>query len=248
MLLRTRKNRASFRSHHISIVSDHPLATHMLKEILQKRAKWHLEIHDLTSYLSAPSVKNPTSTLIIDKGAMNHSFTADLRTIKWTRPALKILVVDKPQSLEEECLLLFLGAHGIVSYDKVRGELNAAVRAIQMGQFWFKSESLQNYSQYLNRRLQTERVGSGAMLTLREREIVDLIKRGLLTKQIATHLGISGSTVKFHVGHILEKLGIRHRREILALKFPETPIPLHPSTCNMAGAAVGSTRLAIVGG
>ncbi|MBX9843607.1 MAG: LuxR C-terminal-related transcriptional regulator [Xanthobacteraceae bacterium] len=43
-------------------------------------------------------------------------------------------------------------------------------------------------------------------LTAREREIMHLVARGLLNKQIAAELGLSEVTVKAHRGHIMEKM------------------------------------------
>lgn len=45
-----------------------------------------------------------------------------------------------------------------------------------------------------------------ATLTSREREIMDLVVAGLLNKQIAAQLGLSEVTVKFHRGHVMEKM------------------------------------------
>lgn len=45
-------------------------------------------------------------------------------------------------------------------------------------------------------------------LTKREDEIMRLIARGLMKKQIADKLGISMGTVKCHVEHIYDKLGV----------------------------------------
>jgi two-component system, NarL family, nitrate/nitrite response regulator NarL len=52
-----------------------------------------------------------------------------------------------------------------------------------------------------------------AALTRREREIVDLIDRGLSNKEIAGRLFIQVSTVKNHIHRILDKLGVEGRRE-----------------------------------
>lgn len=48
----------------------------------------------------------------------------------------------------------------------------------------------------------------GAELTLREREVLQLIAEGHRTKQVATLLGISVKTAESHRGRIMRKLGI----------------------------------------
>jgi DNA-binding NarL/FixJ family response regulator len=54
------------------------------------------------------------------------------------------------------------------------------------------------------------------VLTPRELEILSLIAMGLTNREIADRLGISHNTVKTHVGHILEKLGLRNRTEAVS--------------------------------
>ena len=54
-------------------------------------------------------------------------------------------------------------------------------------------------------------------LTLREREVLALLARGLPNKQIAARLAISLHTVKFHVASILAKLGAASRTEAVML-------------------------------
>jgi RNA polymerase sigma factor (sigma-70 family) len=58
------------------------------------------------------------------------------------------------------------------------------------------------------RREQTELATRIARLTEREREVIDLVARGLLNKQIAYELGISDETVKVHRGRAMRKLEV----------------------------------------
>lgn len=50
-------------------------------------------------------------------------------------------------------------------------------------------------------------------LTARETEILDGLARGYVTKEIADKLGISATTVRFHLRHIYDKLHVHSRVE-----------------------------------
>jgi DNA-binding CsgD family transcriptional regulator len=58
----------------------------------------------------------------------------------------------------------------------------------------------------------------GGRLSNRENEVYELIAQGRSNKQIAETLFISESTTKVHVRHIFEKLGVRSRAEVAALR------------------------------
>ena len=56
-------------------------------------------------------------------------------------------------------------------------------------------------------------------LTVREREVLDLLSNGFNTRSIAEHLYISPVTVKHHVQHIMEKLGVHRRVDAILAWF-----------------------------
>jgi DNA-binding NarL/FixJ family response regulator len=53
------------------------------------------------------------------------------------------------------------------------------------------------------------------LLTMREKEILDLLSQGYLYKEIATELNISNLTVKKHIHNIYDKLQVQNRTEAL---------------------------------
>ena len=93
---------------------------------------------------------------------------------------------------------------GILPTDSSAEELTAAVHALSQGlivgtpELLFESES--------------EPLEQGP-LSERELEVLGLLSKGLANKQIATALGISEHTVKFHVSSIYTKLNVTNRTE-----------------------------------
>jgi DNA-binding NarL/FixJ family response regulator len=68
----------------------------------------------------------------------------------------------------------------------------------------------------LRLKLRSASATSEDALSPREHEVLDLMTQGLRNPEIAAHLFISESTVKVHVRHIFEKLGVRTRAQAVA--------------------------------
>jgi DNA-binding CsgD family transcriptional regulator len=58
-------------------------------------------------------------------------------------------------------------------------------------------------------------------LSIREEEVLEHVAHGQSTKEIASDLEISQSTVNWHVGNVLSKLGASSRAEAVALRLRE---------------------------
>jgi DNA-binding NarL/FixJ family response regulator len=61
------------------------------------------------------------------------------------------------------------------------------------------------------------RRGGAGTLSPREEEILELLRQGLTNAEIARALYLSISTVKVHIRHIFEKLGVRTRTEAVTV-------------------------------
>jgi DNA-binding NarL/FixJ family response regulator len=67
--------------------------------------------------------------------------------------------------------------------------------------------------------------GSGA-LTRRELSVLRLVAHGLGNKEIASELGISTHTVKYHLASLLAKLGVHSRTEAVTIGLRKGMVPL----------------------
>ena len=64
---------------------------------------------------------------------------------------------------------------------------------------------------------ETDEAGPAPALTQRELDVLRLLARGAETAEIARELGISATTVRNHVQHILEKMGAHTRLQAVSL-------------------------------
>lgn len=121
-------------------------------------------------------------------------------------PQARILIYSTFAHDDEVQSALDAGALGYVQKSASRDELLAAVRQVAAGENYLPPE--------LAQRLKNLRLC--AAITSREREVLELIANGHANKQIASLFEISEDTVKRHVSHILEKLGVNDRAQATA--------------------------------
>src|SRR5574341_1160109 len=86
----------------------------------------------------------------------------------------------------------------------------------------------------------------GAMLTTRERKVLELVGKANTNKEIAAALGISPATVKRHLENILRKLCLKNRIEaaLYAARAGSCPLAIGPADCPLALRAVQQRELA----
>lgn len=88
-------------------------------------------------------------------------------------------------------------------------DLLRAIRAVARGQAWYDPTTASGMLSMAGR--ENGRSGGRPLFSDREMQVAALITEGRANKEISTSLGISEPTVKKHVGHILEKLGLADR-------------------------------------
>jgi DNA-binding NarL/FixJ family response regulator len=113
-----------------------------------------------------------------------------------------IVTVSDP-SAETSRALLRAGARGVIGRDAAREDIAAAVAAVERGYI------------VLTDRHPEER--ERPSLTPRERDVLDMLARGLSNKQIAARLALAENTVKFHVASILGKLDATTRTQAVTI-------------------------------
>jgi DNA-binding NarL/FixJ family response regulator len=103
------------------------------------------------------------------------------------------------------------GAGGFLLKDIRPEDLARAVRVVAAGETLLAESVTRRLIERFVRRPQPDEHAALAELTSREREVLELIARGLSNAEIGEALFLTEATVKTHVTHVLRKLGLRDR-------------------------------------
>jgi DNA-binding NarL/FixJ family response regulator len=106
------------------------------------------------------------------------------------------------------------GASGFLLKDAPRAELLRAIEVIADGEALLAPTATRRLVEdFARRRAAAPPVSARSLevLTPRERDVLELIARGLSNGEIADRLVVGEATVKTHVGRVLAKLGLRDR-------------------------------------
>jgi two-component system nitrate/nitrite response regulator NarL len=129
---------------------------------------------------------------------------------------VRTIVLSASITNQQVLQALQLGARGVVRKDAL-GDLVAAIRAVLDGQYWLDGKIVPNVVQLLNElaaSTRSEMPRNDFNLTPRELEIVSLVTEGCGNREIAGRLTISEETVKRHLTHIFDKVGMSTRLEL----------------------------------
>lgn len=187
----------------LHVVEQHPLAVDCLRSILTAFAEtcFHPSIPQ-----SIPS--EAPLLFLVDIGTLAEPLGDLLRSVRLTYPNARVVALDSQFSDDHVTELLFLGVVGFVSYKDAPKDLPVAIRSVAEGTAWVDAHTLEKFGR---RKFLYARDGHKGELTRREIAVLNLLRKGFCNEEIGSSLGISVSTVKFHLENIFAKIGIHDR-------------------------------------
>ncbi len=141
------------------------------------------------------------------------------RRILQKRPEIKIIILSSFHDQERVEQTLKAGAIGYLLKDVSAENLAQAIRSAYSGRSTLAPEATEALIQATRRK-----DNPGSDLSERERQVLALLADGQSNAQIAKELSISLTTVKYHVGSILSKLGVESRSQAIALAWQQNLI------------------------
>jgi DNA-binding NarL/FixJ family response regulator len=138
-----------------------------------------------------------------------------LRRVAEERPAQRFLALSVSDAPDDVIAVVRAGARGYVTKTISGPEPADAVRRVRGGDAVF-SPRLAGFvlDAFAGQLTEAEVDPELDQLTTREREVLRLIARGYLYKEVALELSISPKTVEAHVSAVLRKLQLSNRHEL----------------------------------
>ena len=197
----------------VVLVNDHELFLSGVRAELGERVEIVGEAGNVADAVPVIREQDP-DVVLLDVHLPDGSGDAIIHAVAAERPGVRFLALSVSDAPEDVIAVIRAGARGYVTKTISADELATAVERVASGDAVF-SPKLAGF--VLDAFRSGERVGGDAELeelTPREREVLQLIARGYMYKEVAARLNVSVKTIESHVSSVLRKLQLSTRHEL----------------------------------
>jgi two-component system, NarL family, nitrate/nitrite response regulator NarL len=194
------------------LVDDHQMLIDGIKALLFDENEFEITGEALRSSEALEKLKkNKVDIVVTDINMPDMSGIELTRAIRLIRPGQKILALSMFGEKTTITDMMDAGVSGYILKNTGKHELISALRSIAAGNTFFSrevSEELKRIDEVVDKRY---------ILTVREREIVTYIARGMSHTEIGEKLFISPRTVDTHRTNLMKKLEVNSIAELIKL-------------------------------
>lgn len=200
----------------VVLIDDHSTTHRLVAEVLALASDIHLVGQGATGNDALPLYEeHQPDVVLMDVMMPGMDGPTATRAVLAKYPQARILVLSGFQDDDSVRAMLVSGAVGYVLKVSLLQDLVNGIRAAATGAMLLSPSVARTV---VSRPTSTHNTFG---LTERELEVLRLLASGLGNKQVADVLTISISTVKYHLGNILEKMGVSTRSEAIVLAAKE---------------------------
>jgi len=198
-----------------------PVRIALVEDLADVRDSWTRLIDSLPNFKCVCSFASgeQVDVVLMDVRLPRMSGIVCTARLKPLLPHTQILILTASADSDTIFRALEAGADGYLLKRSSPEELRSAVLEVMKGGVPMSSEIARRVIASFRR--QPAKTSPAVRLTPREEEILTLLSKGFVNKEIAGKLGVSYETVRDHLRHIYEKLHVHSRGEAVA-RFKET--------------------------
>ena len=199
---------------YVLIADDHKLIRETWSYILNSDPRFQViaECGDSEQAVEVTKLKRP-HVVLMDINIMPISGFEATERIRRFSPSTKVIGVSMHSQPAYAKKMLQIGAKGYVTKNSSKEEMIKAILEVNEGSKYICEEIKNNISELI---LEENRdIPNVNALTEREIEIINLIKEGQSSKEIAVSLNISLKTVEVHRHNVLKKLKLKNSASLV---------------------------------
>lgn len=199
----------------VVLADDHTILRDGLKMVLEAEQGIEVvgEADDGRQALDLVERLHP-DVVVMDIAMPNMNGAEATRQIKRRFPRVKVVILTMHENRQYLVQIVNAGASACVLKRSAGTDLIAAIRAVRRGESYFSPAMaamlLDDYRGMLRRDMLED-----DPLTEREREVLQLVAEGKTNQEIADILVVSIKTVQTHRAHIMEKLDVHDRTDLV---------------------------------
>lgn len=214
----------------ILLADNHKLFCEGLRVLLEKQPHMEIVGDADNGRMAVRLCRELTPDLVVmDVGMPELNGIEATRQIKAEMPMVKVLAVSMHFDRQYVAGMLSAGASGYVLKDSAFTELNEAIRIVTRGGRYLSPSIVDIVVDDYAHRVSSEHDSALGKLSVREREVLQLIAEGHTTNDIATRLHVSRKTIETHRKNIMVKLELRNVAELTKFAVREGLTSLDPS-------------------
>jgi len=194
----------------VVLADDHALILDGLRRILEPEMDIVAAVNDGEALVRAVEQYQPDLAVVDIAMPILNGLDA-MQRLRLTGCLAKFVFITANPDITAATRALRLGAAAYVLKMSATEELLAAIHSAQQGQVYITQRIAVEVLQRLNGR-PSDAVGPG--LTLRERQVLQLLAEGKTFKEAALLLNVSPRTIEFHRNNIADKTGLRTTAEL----------------------------------
>lgn len=200
--------------HTVLVVDDHPLFRRGVRELLSLESSIEVvgEADGRDDALELARKFEP-DLIVLDLNIKGSSGVEILTALKDEDPSRRVVILTVSDAAADLSACIRASADGYFLKDMEPELFLENIKHTLEGGTIVDPSMVGMLTEMLRTKAQAAPEVAPIRFTEREREVLDLIVRGLTNKQIARELAISDGTVKGHVKHLLKKLGVKSRVE-----------------------------------
>jgi len=195
----------------VLLVDDHAIVREGLRALLDDTESLQIvgEAADGTEALDLAHRLRP-DVVLMDLKMPGIPAADAIRTIRAQYPETQVLVLTSYAEDRQVEEVLRAGALGYVLKSIVAADLVRAVATVARGETWLHAEAQRSL---VNRMRRPAELSPLALLTDRERSVLELLARGMSNRDIGRSLHLTEGTVKGYVSNVLAKLKLEDRTQ-----------------------------------